>query len=406
MPFLRHLTPLALALIVPAVAGCGVSTGLDLYEDGGFPSRRDGGPMRVDGGRDAGPPSRCDSADDCDDGLVCNGAEFCAGDRCGPGRPVLCDDGISCTVDACVEGAGSCTSRPDDSRCDFGLRCDPFRDCVPVTMGCGSDFECDDGDLCNGSERCDFGTCVPGSGIVCPVDFIDCTIESCDPLLGCTSVADSSLCPIGEICVPTRGCARVACMSEFDCNDGDPCNGNERCDLASNLCRAGMPLRCDDGSACTIDRCIPFSGCTSSVETERCTDGRDNDCNGLTDCADGTCRSMPICGMCAIDETSLDECTDGLDGDCDGVSDCADPGCTAFPGQVDECCNFADDNGNGFVDEFTCSCGTDVDCSSGNVCWTLLGVCAPRCNTLGGTPFCNMIQPGLRCDAGSGQCVF
>ena len=32
----------------------------------------------------------CDDADDCDDGLYCNGIEVCDGDRCGPGDAVRC----------------------------------------------------------------------------------------------------------------------------------------------------------------------------------------------------------------------------------------------------------------------------------------------------------------------------
>lgn len=62
----------------------------------------------------------------CDDGNVCNGLEFCRLDRtCQSGVPLVCDDGRDCSVDTCVEPAGTCEH--DDSECfiptvsDWGL---------------------------------------------------------------------------------------------------------------------------------------------------------------------------------------------------------------------------------------------------------------------------------------------
>ena len=43
----------------------------------------------------------CDSDEDCDDGLACNGLEMCTGDgrlaECAGGTPVECDAGVVCT---------------------------------------------------------------------------------------------------------------------------------------------------------------------------------------------------------------------------------------------------------------------------------------------------------------------
>ena len=49
-------------------------------------------------------PLGCSSDADCDDGLFCNGAETCdtGTGECLPGTPVDCDDGVGCTVDACI----------------------------------------------------------------------------------------------------------------------------------------------------------------------------------------------------------------------------------------------------------------------------------------------------------------
>jgi hypothetical protein len=70
-----------------------------------------------------------------------------------------------------------------------------------------------------------------------------------------------------------------------------------------------------------------------------------------------------------------------------------------------ECCNGADDNGNGLVDEFGCSCTRAADCTGpdSTVCYTLLGACAPRCQTLGGNSFCSQLGAGVTCRA-TGEC--
>lgn len=83
----------------------------------------------------------------------------------------------------------------------------------------------------------------------------------------------------------------------------------------------------------------------SQDQKEACTDGEDNDFNGLTDCEDSACGPGAICGpngiACATDRTcsacsgnggvaepAETSCADGVDNDCDGAIDCADPDCT------------------------------------------------------------------------------
>jgi hypothetical protein len=46
-------------------------------------------------------PSTCLSAAECDDGIFCNGAEWCGGGLCQPGTPPTCDDADVCTLDMC-----------------------------------------------------------------------------------------------------------------------------------------------------------------------------------------------------------------------------------------------------------------------------------------------------------------
>jgi hypothetical protein len=54
----------------------------------------------------------------CDDGIFCNGKEVCAKAGCAAGPVVTCEDGNSCTIDACVESTKSCTHAPRDADLD------------------------------------------------------------------------------------------------------------------------------------------------------------------------------------------------------------------------------------------------------------------------------------------------
>lgn len=351
-------------------SGCGWRTGLDTYADGSIPGR-DGGAF--DGGRDAGldvGPIVCRTAADCSDGRLCNGVEECARGTCRPGVPFACDDGVSCTLDSCDDRVG-CVFDPNAGICGPGLRCDPFAGCVPDGGGCRSDDECDDGNPCNGVERCDPepGLCVGGDPIACPSDPVDCTVELCDPFLGCTQRIDNSRCPAGSLCNPMVGCTRVDCASDGACNDGEPCNGEERC--VAGACQGGMPLVCDDGVECTTERCQPFAGCVSTVNRENCADGVDNDCNGLVDCEDFACSGLPTCGMCTPVAPIEFRCTDGRDDDCDGLFDCGDSDCRSDPA-CGGCMPVADR-------EFFCGDGRDDDCDGFVDCMDFDCTGSPEC---------------------------
>lgn len=59
--------------------------------------------------------------------------------------------------------------------------------------------------------------------------------------------------------------ACVACVVDADCDDGNPCNGSETCNVGGGTCVPGTPLNCDDGSDCTADSCDPAIGCVNAV---------------------------------------------------------------------------------------------------------------------------------------------
>ncbi len=76
----------------------------------------------------------CIEDTDCDDGLHCNGVETCDLGSCQAGTPVVCDDAVACTDDACNELTDSCETTQVDINCGDGDVCttdvcDPVLDC-------------------------------------------------------------------------------------------------------------------------------------------------------------------------------------------------------------------------------------------------------------------------------------
>jgi hypothetical protein len=124
--------------------------------------------------------------------------------------------------------------------------------------------------------------------------------------------------------------------------------------------------------------CLPFLNNGDDEDTskpentlELCTDGIDNDDNGLTDFADASC--LPFLNNGDDEDTSTPEntlelCTDGIDNDDNGLTDFADASCLPF-------LNNGDDNG-GEVEEPTTrsrSSGSRVTGSSSSPQGEVLG---------------------------------
>lgn len=197
----------------------------------------------------------CFADADCDDGVACT-IDACVQARCAfTPVPSRCDDGVDCTVDICRPDG--CVSVPDDGACDDGVDC---TDDACGAQGCVStpqDTECDDG--------------------------IDCTVDTCGPE-GCVSVPDDALCagtPTCEVvvCDPAAGCAIVP-------GDGDPC---------------------DDGVDCTFDSCNTSAGeCLHQPCDSLCTN--DLFCDGVEQCdlALGCVAGPPACALGAA--CSADTC--------------------------------------------------------------------------------------------------
>ena len=74
-------------------------------------------------GEEDGETAPCDSDEDCDDGLICNGVEICQGGACVDGEPIQCAGGDKCAGwELCNEIEGGCTFSPGED-CDDGDPC-------------------------------------------------------------------------------------------------------------------------------------------------------------------------------------------------------------------------------------------------------------------------------------------
>jgi hypothetical protein len=74
-----------------------------------------------------------------------------------------------------------------------------------------------------------------------------------------------------------------------------------------------------------------------------------------TDCRDPDCDLAPACA---------ENCTDGVDNDADGLADCADPACSATAAACQEqCTNDVDDDGNFLADCLDPDCDLDPACA-------------------------------------------
>jgi hypothetical protein len=150
------------------------------------------------------------------------------------------------------------------------------------------------------------------------------------------------------------------------------------------------------------------------------TDCEDPDCDGFvgapTLCGVGACEASGnlVCqnggpvDTCTAGEEGLEgpfgdpNCSDGIDNDCNGLTDEADPACAAPP---EICDNQIDDNLNGLTDCEDPQCGGDTfgACDTGNP-----GVCAAGTLTCDGTavgPVCVQDQPaGTEGPVGDATC--
>jgi hypothetical protein len=223
----------------------------------------------------------------CDDGLVCNGLSECQSGACVDGAPLTCS----------VEGA-SCDERL--GRCEVGAPASCA--CSAVGAGhapVGAAWAWVAGVVLvfwrvrrrRGSTRSIVLAAVAALGAigcVCAPGQL-----GCDGVCTDVSVDSHSCGRCGNVCLAGQTCVDGACTgirstgrscgSDAACDDRNVCNGIELC--VHGGCRAGLTLTCDDGHACTDDRCSEAAhGCVSTPATDRCSSGQRCTGRGATGC--------------------------------------------------------------------------------------------------------------------------
>jgi len=247
-------------------------------------------------------------------------------------------------------GLGECLHSIES--CDNGVPqfCNPFAGAVAESCD-ALDNDCDGAvDENLGNATCGFGNCLHSVPIC-----LDGKVQDCDPMLG----AEEELCD-GE----DNDCDGLVDeeLGVLSCGQGE-------CQQVLQFCVDGLETGCD-----------PFSGSDDEV-----CDGKDNDCDGLTDenlgvltCGLGECQAiLAVCTegeltVCKPFAGAVDEICDGLDNDCNGLTDDALPEttcglgecvhsvascvdglpneCDALEGAEDESCDGLDNDCDGELD--------------------------------------------------------
>ncbi len=94
--------------------------------------------------------------------------------------------------------------------------------------------------------------------------------------------------------------------------------------------------------------CDDSTGLRSPANSEDCSSGLDDDCDGLLDCEDGDCDGQTGCVE--------GDCTDGVDNEGDGYKDCEDSECWVEPTCIDSASTVITD-GTGYWNKWTWSYG-------------------------------------------------
>lgn len=408
---------------------------------------------------------------------VCNAAANPNGWSARPDNTPCTPDANQCTRDVCIAGAcahpgepaGTPCGNPSATVCDGADTCNGTGMCLnnfaPAGTLCPDTLFCNGGDeACNG-----MGACVPRiappcaanpvqnlcdeanmrctqclSDVDCPDDGNACTITSCNTLAGlCTNTNAPTGTPCGDPTVTDCNLADT-CNNQGVCqanlrpnntpctDDGNPCNGAERCQAGVCISNNVNPCAGNPNAPnCVQTPTAPFFLCASCLADDQCNDN--NECTSNA-CVAGACVFTPLpagtnCGpldqtisTCNLQDTCNGQgaCLPNLapngtpcpDADlCNGTETCLNglctPGTAPCTGQL--VCDPADGS---------CKCTTDAQCSDGLFCngvercvipnGETVGTCMPAavadpCAATPRTPACDEATDTCRCTANA-QC--
>jgi len=178
-----------------------------------------------------------------------------------------CDDGLACTQDYCASDIGGCASFPVPTGGPEGWLTDP--ECQNgIDDDCDGLFDTDDPDCL--TEPCT-------TAADCTDDHNPCTVTTCDGEGFCRTAdaPDGTTCPGADACTATFLCRRDQCAPGPATLDADA-DG-----FIDAACQFGSD--CDDSA-----KAIHF-GAEGPRGAASCSDGIDNDCDGVVDVYDADC---------------------------------------------------------------------------------------------------------------------
>ncbi|MDX2019604.1 MAG: putative metal-binding motif-containing protein [Deltaproteobacteria bacterium] len=308
----------AMALLAIACGACGSSDSSNTPDAGNLVGGGDSG-INGDGPLLAGDAPVVVAEADCTtlaNGAVCGEQSICVNQQCAPSR---CGDGF-----VNVLALEEC----DDGNDMVGDGCSLCR------FDCKANQECDDTDVCNGSEICDLAKHVCGAGTV-PAAGTSCTLNqgvagACNQGQCAKAGCGNSIKDAGEDCddgnnVDTDGCTSkctFTCVADKDCDNGNACDGVETCNVATHGCKQGKPISCGANGCAGV--CDPNAGACVYADVDKDGASCDADCNdadpsqfpGAFECKDGKDND---CSMSTAD-SSAPSCECYVDGDRDGFA--------------------------------------------------------------------------------------
>jgi hypothetical protein len=334
----------------------------------------------------------CESAQECDDGLYCNGVESCVGGWCRPGSLDCSAVADQCNDAGCDEDEDVCVAVPrvDETQCDDGRWCTQndacaggvctgdLRDCSAAAAECMAGVcnettrqcegrpmadgdLCDDGQYCTVNSRCSGGQCQGGEPRDCGSAGGGCVDGICneqqdacvgDPLMDGTPCDDELFCTVSDTCDGLGNCtgtARDCSALTNQCNQGVCDETGDRC--MANPINPGR--QCDDGLYCTLGETCQTGSCVSTQA---------RDCDDGDPCTDDSCdEAGDACANPLVPKPGQEgpygqaNCGDSVDNDCDRQVDGADPDCQQCQSNPD--CD----------DSNPCTVNT---CAAGHICQT------------------------------------
>jgi hypothetical protein len=296
------------------------------------------------GSNGSNPTTGCRNANNaapCTDGSLCTTNDTCIGGACVSGPPLNCDDGLTCTADACDATQG-CKHTPGTETCN-GLddNCDGQTD-EANSQGCTIYFFDSDNDaygtassqcLCaiSGKYRALVqGDCDDNNAAIKPNATEKCNgiDDNCD---GKTDPSNATGCTVyywdgdGDGYGVTLSACLCASSGAYtankqgDCNDYDAtihATAPELCDNKDNDCNGvtddgGASALCEDGNACTTNTC-DTGECSTTVlaNGSPCDDG--NVCTVGDGCTNGACTNTLMAWKTSVGGSSIDTLENGV----------------------------------------------------------------------------------------------